>query len=139
MRGSPLVRALLAFVVILLLGWPLRHLTGETPRARAVSPSAPEVAAKEIELQLTFTTIPKSVRVRHLGKEVWSDPAPTMKMERKLQIPFPKEGVDFQFGVTFAEGAPLAALRVRLTDPDGETREKSLWGTGEIDEVVTFP
>jgi hypothetical protein len=138
MRGSPLVRAALAFLVILLLGWPLRELTGEAPRATV--PATPVAAeAKEIELQLSFTTLPRSIRVRHLGKEIWSDAAPTIEMERKIEMPFPKEGVDLQFDVEFPEGAPLAAMRVRLTDPDGETREKSLWGTGQIDEVVTFP
>jgi hypothetical protein len=138
MRGSPLVRAALAFVVILLLGWPLRELTGDAPQPVApVAPAAVETG--EIELQLSFTTIPKSIRVLHLGKEMWSDAAPAAEIERKLALPFPKEGVDLQFAVEFPDGAPLAAVRARLTDPAGETHEKSLWGTGRIDDVLTFP
>jgi len=138
MRGSPLVRAALAFLVILLLGWPLRKLTGGSPLATAAAVATP-VPVKEIELQLSFTAVPKTVRVLHLGKEVWSDAAPAAEIERMLRVPFPKEGVDLQFEIDFPENAQLAAVRVRLTDPAGETHEKSLWGTGRIDDVLTFP
>ena len=139
MRGSPLVRAALAFLVILLLGWPLRELTGGSPQARTAQPAATPVSAKEIELQLSFTTVPKAVRVLYLGKEVWSDAAPAAEIERKLRVPFPKQGVDLQFEVEFPDGSPLGAMRARLIDPAGETHEKSLWGTGRIDDVLTFP
>ena len=60
-------------------------------------------------------------------------------MERKLQLAFPKEGIDLQFQIEFPEATTLAAVRVRLNDPDGNALEKSLWGTGRIDEVLTFP
>ncbi len=133
------MRAAIAFVVILLLGWPLRELTGSAPQVEAAQPAPALAVAKEIELQLTFTTQPRSVRVLHLGKEVWSEAAPTAELERKLQVPFPKQGVDLQFEVAFPENTPLAAMRVRLTDPEGESYEKSLWGEGRIDDVLTFP
>jgi len=138
MRGSPLVRMALAFLVILLLGWPLRELTGGSSQTTSAGAATP-VPVKEIELQLSFTIVPKTVRVLHLGKEVWRDAAPAAEIERKLRVPFPKEGVDLQFEVEFPEAKPLAAMRARLTDPAGETHEKSLWGTGRIDEVLTFP
>lgn len=138
MRGSPLVRAALAFFVILLLGWPMRNLTGESPRSAVLAEPA-RVSVDEIELQLSFTTAPKSVRVSHLGKEVWSDAAPAAEIERKIALPFPKEGVDLEVAIEFPDGAPLAAMRARLTDPAGETYEKSLWGTGRIEDVLTFP
>ena len=139
MRGSPLVRAALAFIVILLLGWPLRELTSAGRLSLAASVPTTPAPVKEIELQLSFTTVPKTIRVLHLRKEVWSESAPVAEMERKLQIPFPKDGVDLQFEAEFPAGAPLAAMRVRLTDPEGEMHEKSLWGTGRIDDVLTFP
>ncbi len=139
MRGSPLVRAALAFAVILLLGWPLRTLTTKPAQADAMPAPAPESVVGEIELQLSFSSNPRTVRVSHLGKEVWSDAAPEPEVASKLAIPFPKEGVDLQFEVVFPDVESLAAMRVRLTDPAGETHEKSLWGTGRIDDVLTFP
>ena len=138
MRGSPLLRALLAFLAILALGWPLVRLTttADGPREQ------PRVAAaveQEIGLGLTFTLVPKSVKVLHLGQEVWSESAPTAELERKLKLAYPAEGVDLQFAIEWPADAPLAAMRAKLTDPVGDVHEKSVWGTGSTVEAVTFP
>jgi hypothetical protein len=138
-RGSPLLRALFAFLAILSLGYPLWRLTS-ADEAVAVAPPPPAPAtAREITLQLTFSAPPKNVRVLHLGQAIWSDAAPAAEMERKVQLIYPKEGIDLQFQAEFSAGAPHVALRVKLTDPDGNEGEKSLWGAGSIDEVLTFP
>jgi hypothetical protein len=138
MRGSPLLRALLAFGLILLLGVPLARMT------RPPAVSAPVVATKaepprEVGLALTFTMLPKSVRVRHLGTEVWSVQPTEAEVEQTLTVPFPKEGVDLEFTAEFADDAPLAAMRVRLTDPEGNEHERTCWAKGTIEEVLTFP
>ena len=72
MRGSPLLRALLAFLAILALGWPLVRLTttADGPREQ---PRVVAAVEQEIGLGLTFTLVPKSVKVLHLGQEVWSE------------------------------------------------------------------
>ena len=139
MRGSPLLRALFAFLAILSLGYPLARLTstGESVEV-APQPAAPAVA-REISLQLTFTTVPRKFRIIHLGKEVWSESAPAAEMERKVTLVFPKEGIDLQFQAEFPGESAQVAMRVKLTDPDGNALEKSLWGAGSIDEVLTFP
>ncbi len=138
MRGSPLLRALLAFLAILALGWPLRQLTnaGDAPREQ---PKAAVVAAKEIGLRLAFTLVPKSVKVLHLGKEVWSESAPTAEMERALKLAYPDAGIELQFQIEWPADAPLAAMRAVLTDPAGDAHEHSIWGQGSTEEVVAFP
>ena len=138
MRGSPLLRALLAFLAILSLGYPLHRLTRAAKDAGEAQAQA-TATAQEITLHLTFTTPPGKVRVVHFGKEVWSAASPPAEVTEKLALAWPKEGIDLQFQVEFPAGAPLAALRVQLTDPAGEAHEKSLWGTGTIDDVLTFP
>jgi hypothetical protein len=138
MRGSPLLRALLAFGFILLLGLPLRRMT----RAKEVSAPAPAASAevaREIHLALTFTAVPTMLRVRHLGKEVWSTAPTDAEIEHTLALPFPKEGVDLEFDAKFPDGMERIAMRVQLTDPEGHEHEKTCWGRGEIDEVLTFP
>jgi hypothetical protein len=140
MRGSPLLRALLAFGFILLLGWPLWRLTHAPAGGVSMNaPAAVESAASEVRLELTFTTVPTKLRVRHLGKEIWNAEPTDLAVEQTMKLPFPAEGVDLEFEAKFSEGAPLAAMRVRLTDPDGGEHEKTAWGRGEIDEVLTFP
>jgi len=140
MRGSPLLRALLAFLAILSLAWPLRRLTtaSEAPLER---PETVVAEAEEIGLQLTFTLVPKSVKVRHLDREIWSETAPAAAMERSLKLPYPDEGIDLQFQIEWPGGAsaPLAAMRATLTDPAGDAHEKSVWGQGGVDAVLTFP
>jgi hypothetical protein len=142
MRGSPLLRALLAFLAILALGWPLRRLTGDGPPAPvAATAQAPAPPAKtaEVELQLTFTTPPRSFSVRHLGKEIWTASGSDLTVGKKLSLSYPAEGIELQFAAEFPEGAPLTAARLVLTDPAGDPHEKSVWGTGRIDEVIAFP
>ena len=139
MRGSPLFRALIAFAVILLLGYPLWRLTRVADAPPVAPAAAPISGPKAIGLHLTFTLAPKAVTVRHLEKEVWNETAPTLDMEREIQLVFPAEGVDLQFHIDWPEAGPLAALRVKFTDPAGDTHEKSIWGKGAVDAVLTFP
>ena len=139
MRGSPLLRALLAFGLLLLLALPIARLT-RAPATAAPPPAPAERApAGEIQLALTFTVQPTQLRVRHLGREIWATVPTGLDLEQTVSVPFPAEGVDLEFEAKFPEGAPLAALRVRLTDPTGGKHEQTCWGRGEIDEVLTFP
>ena len=139
MRGSPLLRALLAFLAILSLGYPLWRLTRADEASAVEAGPVALPTAREIALHLTFSTRPSKLRLLHLGKEVWSAAPPAAEVNHKLSLAYPREGIDLQFQVEFPEGAPLAAMRVQLTDPAGNEREKSLWGTGTIDDVLTFP
>lgn len=138
MRGSPLLRALLAFLAILALGWPLRRLTtaADAPRAQ---PQAAVAGTQEIGLRLTFTLVPKSVKVLHLGQEVWSETVPVAELERTMKLAYPAAGIDLVFQIEWPADAPLAAMRATLTDPAGDAHEKSVWGQGSVQETVTFP
>ena len=138
MRGSPLLRALLVFLAILALGWPLRRLTSASDAPRE-QPKTVAAEAKEIGLRLAFTLAPKSVKVLHLGQEVWRESAPAAELEHTLKLAYPDAGIDLQFHIEWPADAPLAAMRARLTDPAGEAHVKSVWGQGSVEEVVTFP
>jgi hypothetical protein len=139
MRGSPLVRALLAFFFIASLGWPLWQLT--RPEEVVASTPAPAAASekKAIELHLTFTTVPKSFVVRHLENDVWKETAPQADMDKSVTLEYPPEGIDLQFHIEWPADVPVSAMRAQLTDPNGDTHDKSLWGKGTTDDVLTFP
>lgn len=139
MRGSPLLRALLAFLLIASLGWPLWHLTHAAEIATTPEIATPDGSKKAIGLQLTFTQSPKSFTIRHLETDVWAEPAPQISMEREISMSFPDSGVDLVVHIEWPDGAPLAAARIRLTDPAGDVHEKSVWGLGTVDEALTFP
>jgi hypothetical protein len=138
-RGSPLLRALIAFAVILSLGYPLSRLTSGGPASAVAPAKGGDATSSEVQLQLSFTAVPRTVRVLHLGKELWNETAPEAAMERTLSLPYPKAGVDLQLQAEFADANATVAARVTLTDPQGDEHVRSLWGTGSIDDVATFP
>jgi hypothetical protein len=142
MRGSPLLRALLAFLTILALGYPLRRVTGAADDGNsAAKPAAAPTDSQPlaaITLQLTFTTAPASFVVRHLGHDVWNGGGAKSESQT-LRLPYPPQGIELHLDAAFPADAPLSAARLVLTDPAGDRHEKSCWGTGRIDEVLTFP
>lgn len=137
MRGSPLFRALVAFGILLALAWPLSRLTRTKAVAQpaTVRSSAP---GKEATLQLTFTAAAHRIAVLHLGEEVWSDASRALEGTKVLKLAWPKEGVELDFRIEWPAGPPAAA-RVLLTAPDGEAHERTIWGAGPAQEVLTFP
>lgn len=140
MRGSPLLRALVAFFCILALGYPIWKLTSEgAPQAPAAeSAQAPAQQKAPVRLQLSFTAPPSRVKVRHLGQEIWNVSSPGEEVEKEFHLEYPKEGVDLEFDVEWP-GEMLSAMKVVLTDPEGTEHEKSVWGRGSTTEVLTFP
>lgn len=136
MKGSPLLRALLALMAIALAGIPLWHLT--RPSELHTIGAAPEVAMRAVKLSLTFSIEPVRFAVLHLGRVVWEQDGHGTENASEVKMAFPAEGVDLQFKVVWPPSAPVSALRVWLTDPDGNRHEQTLWGQGEMEEVATF-
>jgi hypothetical protein len=134
--GSPLLRALLAFLAIASAGFPLWKLT--RPNASTAPPPA-AVALSVIPVALTFSEVPESCSILHLGKALWTQRMPALEVQETLQLEYPREGIDLEIQVTWPPAEKPAALRVRITDPDGNEHEKTLWARGEMDEVLTFP
>ena len=137
MKGSPLIRALAAFLFIALAGVPLWKLTRANTAVAAPVQSA--AAEAKVALRLTFSSPPRSFSIAHLGSIVWSDETQAADVTKTLTLAYPKEGVDLVVKVAWPAEAGDAAVRVRLTDPAGGEHDKTVWGRGEIEEVVTFP
>ena len=137
MKGSPLLRALVAFALIALAGVPLWKLT--TVDGAVAAPVEVAATAAKIVLQLTFSTPPNSFGVLHLNKPVWSQASPDLHVEKEVELSFPDEGVDLQFRVSWPADLAYGAMRVRLSDPKGVEHEKTVWGQGDMVEIVTFP
>lgn len=136
MKGSPLLRALIAFVLIALAGVPLWKLTRAD--ATVAAPVQTEAAAAQIALRLTFSAPPESGEVMHLGKIVWSDGTHATDVTKTVALVYPKEGVDLAVKIVWPAEVE-GAVRLRLTDPAGEEHDKTVWGRGAMEEVVSFP
>jgi hypothetical protein len=142
MRGSPLVRALVLFLGLLALSWPLRLFLQREAAQVAVAQSpavVPEpAAASRLPLTLTFSQKALRAEVRYAGKSLWLLEHPGLRETGELRIPFPKEGVELLVSVEF-EGEAQGALRLQLTAPDGNEYDRSLWGAGTVEAVIPFP
>ena len=138
MRGSPILRAVLVFIALLALAPLLWRLTRAD--ARTVQQPATQQPSKNprTEVRLTFSTPAKRVTIQHLGKEVWSKATPAVEENFTCEIPWPKEGVELHVLVEWPEGTRAAAMRMRLTAPDGTEHDRSAWGDGAADDVLVF-
>lgn len=139
MRGSPLLRALIAFVVIALFGIPLWKLTHRQAIASIDAEAAPASAAQSVHLEFTLTQPAAQVSVWHLGRKVWSGNPEGNTAEADISIPWPREGVDLRVQIEWpADAANAAAARVQLIAPDKTEHERSIWSRGPADAVLTF-
>ena len=138
MRGSPILRAALVFIALLSLAPLLWRLTRADAHT-VLQPAAQQpVKNAKTEVRLTFSTPAKRAVIQHLGKEVWSKASPTTEESFTCEIPWPKEGVELHVLVHWPEGTHSAAMRVRLTAPDGTEHDRSVWGDTTADDVLTF-
>jgi hypothetical protein len=139
MRGSPLLRAAITFLVLLSLAPLLWQMTRPREVVADETTPPPKTGSAKVRLELAFTTVPKRVEIKHLGKAVWSKDAPEARDEYELELPWPKEGVELGFIVEWPENAPLSAMRATITDPSNNEIERSLWGRGKVETVMGFP
>ena len=138
MRGSPIMRALIAFLVLLGLGYPMHRFLRADAEPQRVATAIPAAGPVQVHLQIEFTQPPRSLRVLSLGKEVWSETSVSADMERDLALLFPKEGIELQFDFDWPEEV-RASARVKLTDHQGEEYTRYVWAQGATSEVFSFP
>ena len=138
MRGSPILRAVLVFLALLGLSPLLWQLT-RPALAQTDRKPQPEVKSVPVEVRLNFSTSATRVVIQHLGRNVWSKDTPELSEDFSAEIPWPKEGVELHTLVTWPEGTPNAAMRMRLTAPDGTEYDRSAWGGATADDVLRFP
>lgn len=136
MRGSPLIRAGLVMLALLALLLPLRSLT----RERAAEPPTPAPdarAAQAVILSLTSTARPTRFTVTHLGRPLWSGETTGTTLTTEVRLPFPPEGIDLGLTAQWA-GGTTGAVRLGVSPNGGDVLERTAWGEGSIDDVLTF-
>jgi hypothetical protein len=126
---------MVASLLALLL--PLRSLTTARP-APLASKADPPVANTRVHLQLTSTAVPFHFEVRHLGDVIWQGEAATATTTADVSMPFPKEGVDLAVKATWT-GGQTAAVKLALSANGAGPLERTIWGDGAAEDVLTFP
>jgi hypothetical protein len=140
MHGSPLLRTAVIVLLLLLAGIPLWRMTHEAAAASVVPAASTPQAQSQVHLSVAFAQKPLRFTISYLGKPIWqSDLVTTLTAEKDIAMTYPKEGVDLEYNVVWPPGTPLCAARLSVAPNDAEPVEKTLWGTGQVDDVLSFP
>jgi hypothetical protein len=136
--GSPLVRALVALGVLLLLLVPLRSFTTARTKPAVVAPSATPAAETLAHLEIVSTKTPFTYAVSHLGKIVWQGTAAASPVETDVRLSIPPQGIDLSLSVTWNEPGEAAAKLI-VTHDNNDPVERTVWGDGSASDVLTYP
>jgi hypothetical protein len=136
MRGSPLFRTAVVLLALLLLLPLLRGLTN--PRSSATGLATPTPAAlTPVRLTITSTSFPFRFAISQLGKIIWQGESGGSTSEKKLALPFPRDGIDLLVEASWPEKKE-GAVRLEVAPNDRQPIARTLWGTGGVDDVLTF-
>jgi hypothetical protein len=137
MRGSPLARAIMTVIALLALLLPLRRLTSHQSSTVLPPPAQVSTARQKLHLELTSTTVPFKFLVTHGGKPIWSGKSTATIVATDTELRFPPEGIDLVLEVSWSEDQETA-VRLALTPEGSDTIAKTVWGTMNASEVLTF-
>jgi hypothetical protein len=137
-RGSPLIRALAAFLIIAALAWPLGRLTHRSEaNAEVLRTKPPE--DRQVAIAFSFTHVPARVAIWHLGEQIWESDVKATEIDTMLEVPWPEEGIDLRVLIEWPKGNQLAGAQVRIVDPEGVEYERGIFSKGPADEILTLP
>ena len=140
MHGSPLLRTISVIFLLLLAGIPLWRMTHEAAAESVIPAVVAPQAQTQVHLEAGFAPRPLRFEVSYLGKTIWqSELVTTDTVSKDIAMTYPKEGVDLQYKVVWPPGAQQCAARLSVAAGDAEPVERTLWGNGEVDDVLTFP
>ncbi len=136
MRGSPVVRAIATVLALLALMIPLRSLTSHHP-ATTSSQSPVAMTREKLHLELTSTTVPFKFQVTHNGRPIWNGESSSASVDTDVELRFPSEGIDLVLDVSWTEKKETA-VRLALTPKNADPIVRTIWGTTNASEVLTF-
>jgi hypothetical protein len=140
MHGSPLLRTIAIMLALLAAAVPLWRMTHEAAAATVIPATAAAETVSQVHLAVAFAQKPLRFEIDYLGKPVWESELVTgLTAEKEIRMAYPKEGVDLEYKVVWPAGTPLCAARLSVAANDAEAVEKTLWGTGQVDDVLSFP
>jgi len=137
MRGSPLARAIMTVMALLVLLLPLQRLTSHQSTPLLPPPAQNSAANTTLHLELTSTTVPFEFRVSYAGKPLWSGESNSATVATDTELRFPPEGIDLVLDASWAQDKETA-VRLALTPEGSDTIVKTVWGTMSASEVLTF-
>ena len=132
-----MARAILTVITLLALLFPLQRLTSHQSAAVVQPPARVSAVQKKLRLELTSTTAPFKFQIAHEGKPIWGGESTSTTIATDTELKFPPEGIDLVLEVSWTEDKETA-VRLALTPEGSDTIVKTVWGTMNASEVLTF-
>ena len=139
MRGSPLLRLILVAAALALLAVPVWRLTLPSSPVRETPAKPAESSSDFADFQVVLTAS-SSARLQAMvaNRQTASSPDSVRSLEAVFSMNA-NEPEDIAVFADFTERTQPAALRVEVKRAGEVLVEKSLWGTGVVEDVVTIP
>jgi len=139
MTGSPFFRLVLLLAGLVLLAIPAWRLTGRAAPAPQQPPARGTDTPVRQSVQLRFTSPlpPETIVVQALGKTVTTLRGPDGPWSVEIPLELPAEGIDLVVNATWPGQSPSNALRIQARVGDSDRLDTTLWGTPDIEDVVT--
>lgn len=135
MRGAPILRFVLALLVLGVAGIPIWVLTRPAPVERAAPPvpAASPMPSSPIRLRLTSLPAAESLSVSYLGRVLASSASGS------LEVALDVSDCDLVIEARWAEKNVSSAVRVLAIQDARTVLDTTLWGEGTLEGVATIP
>ncbi|MFZ4683143.1 MAG: hypothetical protein ACOYMS_11615 [Terrimicrobiaceae bacterium] len=142
MTGSPLLRLFAVVAGLALLAIPAWRLTGRETSAVVQPPVAETTPDSAATVELTFTSPipPAGITVEADGSKIANCNPRTSSTTVRVPLQLPTEGVDLVVKTTWPDSSTGPnALRVQVTVEGKSLADTTLWGSPDVEDVVTLP
>jgi hypothetical protein len=139
MRGSPLLRLFLLAGALALLAVPVWRLTIHSTPEQEI-PAKPTEPSEDLADYRVFLTASSPARLQAMAanRSTAASSGATQKFEAVFSMSA-DEPEDIAVFADYTERTQPAALRVEVQRSGQVLVEKTFWGTGVVEDVVTIP
>jgi hypothetical protein len=125
-------------LVWLLLLLPIRFVTRDVEAESPAQKTAEgESRAEKVWLSLRFSSLPAFFEITQSGRSIWRmDEVTETFYEESLSVEVDEFGLELGFMASFAEED--VAVEVALEASGRDRQSRTLWVSGEVDELVSF-
>lgn len=139
MRGSPLIRLVLTFLLLVFLGAGMWKMTSRRTRIPHNKTSeAKSVLSSTVNIILTSSAPWEKCTMRFLDRTLVIAKSGVSSEIQTVELPLEKSGTDLVIDAAW-RGSDNHALRIQILKNEISIYEVTLWGNQTVQDVVTIP
>lgn len=135
MRGRPLLHWVLFLLAWTALLYPVIRVTQGDQAAP--QPATMHTGTSTAWVSLRFSQAPHAFELRQGGRSLWNEEEPgRLVFERTLPVEFDRFGAELNLAARLPDS--VTAVEVAVESDGRALRSRTLWVSGNVDEVVGF-